>query len=230
MLRDILLNLNSNLNYSKPTLSSDKSSTNAGKFLVNPPPTISLSQDSQNLLNAGSIHPDWLDLKSGIKMVQTATKQITKIADLLTEMQRIALQASCGTYSPNELARLDTEFQQYKIEIDHIANSANFNGLHLLNDALSSINVRVAHGMGPEDFINISLTNLTTGAAGLNISNLNLSSQINSQQASEQLNNLTAISKSLGYFRHMEGVLRSYETQMNGIYTKPTATRLPEFS
>ena len=81
--------------------------------------------------------------KDGISLVQTAEGALTEVHDMLNRMVELADQSANGTYdNETDRANLQKEVQQLKDEINRIADSANFNGIKLLDgsmDAASSI-------------------------------------------------------------------------------------------
>ena len=76
--------------------------------------------------------------KDGISLVQTAEGALTEVHDMLNRMVELATQSANGTYA-NEVdrANLQKEASQLQDEIDRIADSANFNGIKLLDGSLS---------------------------------------------------------------------------------------------
>ncbi len=72
--------------------------------------------------------------KDGISLVQTAEGALTEVHDMLNRMVELATMSANGTYD-NETDRfqLQKEMDQLRDEIDRIADSANFNGIKLLN-------------------------------------------------------------------------------------------------
>ena len=81
--------------------------------------------------------------KDGISLVQTAEGALTEVHDMLNRMVELANQSANGTYD-NETDRdnLQKEMDQLLEEINRIADSANFNGIKLLDGSLD------AEGMG----------------------------------------------------------------------------------
>ena len=72
--------------------------------------------------------------KDGISLVQTAEGALTEVHDMLNRMVELATQSANGTYEDaTDRAQLQKEVTQLKEEIDRIADSANFNGIKLLN-------------------------------------------------------------------------------------------------
>ena len=79
------------------------------------------------------------NVKDGISLVNTAEGAMQEIQDMLNRMVYLATQSSNGTYD-NEVDRknLQQEVDQLKEEINRIADSANFNGIKLLDGSLDT--------------------------------------------------------------------------------------------
>jgi flagellin-like hook-associated protein FlgL len=77
------------------------------------------------------------NVKDGISLVKTAEGAMQEIQDMLNRMDYLATQSANGTYD-NEVDRmnLQKEVDQLKSEINRIADSANFNGIKLLDGSL----------------------------------------------------------------------------------------------
>ena len=80
------------------------------------------------------------NVKDGISLVKTAEGAMQEIQDMLNRMDYLATQSANGTYD-NEVDRLNLqkEVDALKSEINRIADSANFNGIKLL-DGKAGIN------------------------------------------------------------------------------------------
>ena len=74
------------------------------------------------------------NVKDGISLVKTAEGAMQEIQDMLNRMDYLATQSANGTYD-NEVdrANLNKEVSALKSEINRIADSANFNGIKLLD-------------------------------------------------------------------------------------------------
>ena len=85
------------------------------------------------------------NVKDGVSLVKTAEGAMQEIHDMLNRMDSLATQSANGTYD-NEVdrANLQKEVTALKSEIDRIADSANFNGLKLLDGSLSKTGVAAA--------------------------------------------------------------------------------------
>ena len=76
--------------------------------------------------------------KDGISLVQTAEGALTENRYTYNRMVELANQSANGTYdNETDRANLQKEVEQLKSEIDRIADSANFNGIKLLDGSLS---------------------------------------------------------------------------------------------
>ncbi len=78
------------------------------------------------------------NVKDGISLVKTAEGAMQEIQDMLNRMDYLATQSANGTYD-NEVdrANLQKEVEALKSEINRIADSANFNGIKLLDGSLA---------------------------------------------------------------------------------------------
>ncbi|MDY5509306.1 flagellin N-terminal helical domain-containing protein [Dysosmobacter sp.] len=77
------------------------------------------------------------NVKDGISLVKTGEGAMQEIHDMLNRMDYLATQSANGTYD-NEVdrANLQKEVESLRSEIDRIADSANFNGIKLLDGSL----------------------------------------------------------------------------------------------
>ena len=80
--------------------------------------------------------------KDGISLVQTAEGALTEVHDMLNRMYELAEQSANGTYDGTDREQLQKEVTQLKSEIDRIADSANFNGINLLDGSMEGGNLK----------------------------------------------------------------------------------------
>ena len=77
--------------------------------------------------------------KDGISLVQTAEGALTEVHDMLNRMYELAEQSANGTFEDGtDRKQLQKEVDQLKDEINRIADSANFNGIKLLDGSMSA--------------------------------------------------------------------------------------------
>ena len=75
--------------------------------------------------------------KDGISLVQTAEGALTEVHDMLNRMVELATQSANGTYdNTTDRYQLQKEVDQLRSEINRIADSANFNGIKLLDGSM----------------------------------------------------------------------------------------------
>ena len=77
--------------------------------------------------------------KDGISLVQTAEGALTEVHDMLNRMYELAEQSANGTYDGTDRTQLQKEVNNLRTEIDRIADSANFNGIQLLDGSRSEV-------------------------------------------------------------------------------------------
>lgn len=100
--------------------------------------------------------------KDGISLVQTAEGALTEVHDMLNRMVELADQSANGTYdNETDRANLQKEVQQLKDEINRIADSANFNGIKLLDGSMD------AEGIGGGANMSVNFGSVTAYEAGI---------------------------------------------------------------
>ena len=122
------------------------------------------------------------NVKDGISLVKTGEGAMQEIQDMLNRMDYLATQSANGTYD-NEVdrANLQKEVDALKSEINRIADSANFNGIKLLDGSLAGGSTG---GKVPEINSNLALAaqNATKGkyetAALTDIATLNAGDEV----------------------------------------------------
>ena len=80
--------------------------------------------------------------KDGISLVQTAEGALTEVHDMLNRMYELAEQSANGTFEDaTDRTQLQKEVNQLRSEINRISDSANFNGIKLLDGSMSATKV-----------------------------------------------------------------------------------------
>ena len=141
-----------------------------------------------------------------ISMIQTADGALGVIDEKLIRMKELAMQASTGTYSSDQRLIIDSEYQAMASEITRIANSTDFNGIHLLNGNLSGTHngatlvasgkLKVHFGTGndsAEDYYYVTINSSTASALGVGLGAVttngkSISTQALAQKALDSLN------------------------------------------
>jgi len=107
----------------------------------------------------------------GISLLQTMEGAVAVIDNALVRMKQLAEQAATGSYSSAQRVIMDNEFSQMVEEIDRIAGAADFNGIKMLNSATGSITIRFGDS---GDEIPVDMADMTSAAAGLNTTGLDI--------------------------------------------------------
>lgn len=76
----------------------------------------------------------------GISLYQTAESAVGKIADSMTRMRELTVQAANGTLNSNDRENIGLEFTQLQKEIVRIVSGTTFNGLALLDTGTNANN------------------------------------------------------------------------------------------
>ncbi|MCL4321017.1 MAG: flagellin [Deltaproteobacteria bacterium] len=100
---------------------------------------LGINQATRNANNANSL-------------VSIASGGLSTIQGMLGTMQTLATEAANGTESSQDLAALNSEYYQLASEITQIAQSNQFNGLHLLNANGGNPYISVESGTGTVQF------------------------------------------------------------------------------
>ena len=128
--------------------------------------------------------------KDGISLVQTAEGALTEVHDMLNRMYELAVQSANGTYQ-NEVDRenLQSEVDALIEEIDRIAESANFNGITLLDGSYATDALTLQIGDTADDFnkLTMNIGAISSGAASMAISGVNIGNAASAADAIETI-------------------------------------------
>ncbi len=103
------------------------------------------------------------NVKDGISLVNTAEGALQEVQDMMNRMVYLAQESANGTFdNPVDRKALQAEVDQLRDEINRIADSANFNGIKLLDGSLAT----ASGGEGNDNMGNVSLVDFKNSAAG----------------------------------------------------------------
>ncbi len=157
--------------------------------------------------------------QDGISMVQTAEGGLSEIGSILSRMRELAVESASAVLQTTERAYLNTEFTALSAEIDRIANAANFNGLHLSNGSVASVDVQVGiQNVAAEDRIAVTLQDANVSAFAINANTVDTSAnaQASISALDTAIDSLSTKRANLGSFQNrltsaMHGLEASYE-------------------
>jgi flagellin len=166
------------------------------------------SDDAAGLAVRELMRSDISSLQQGIRnandaisLIQTADGALGVIDEKLIRMKELAMQASTGTYNSDQRLIIDSEYQAMASEITRIASSTDFNGIYLLNGALSSSThdgsglkstgkLKVHFGTGndsAEDYYYVQINSATASALGVGLGATGTAGRsISTQQLAQQ--------------------------------------------
>ena len=85
----------------------------------------------------------------GISLVQVAEGSLDEVNNILLRLRELAEQSATETLGAEERGYLDSEFQELLTEIDRISDTAEFNGIMLLNGSQGTLDVQIGIGTDP---------------------------------------------------------------------------------
>jgi len=115
--------------------------------------------------------------QDGVSLVQTAEGALNEANSSLNRMRELAVGAANGTLNSGDRTTLNAEFQALASEIDRLANSTQFNGVTLLNNATGTIDIQIGTESG--EVISLSLADTTTSGLGLSVANFDITTVTN---------------------------------------------------
>ncbi len=91
----------------------------------------------------------------GISMAQTIDGASEEMTNMMQRQRELAIQSLNGTYTPENRAAMDAEFNALSAELTRIASTTKFNGIEIMNTAVST-NLQVGWEDNAADSINIT--------------------------------------------------------------------------
>lgn len=101
----------------------------------------------------------------GISLLQTAEGALDESTSILQRMRELSIQSASGTYSDQNRAMLDAEFQQLSKELTRIAETTSFNGQTLLDGSKDNIELQI--GANANEVIEVGLEAMDASSLGL---------------------------------------------------------------
>ena len=172
---------------------------------------------------------------NGNSLINIASGALSTIQGMLGTMQTLATNAANGTNSTQNLAALNSEFQQLQSEITQIADSTTFNGLHLLNaaasgnvqaSAISAFSFQIGPNSGTaNNQISVSIQGVAASLLGLtssgkivsSLSSVKLSGTTTASGNANALVALSAVQAAITQVAGISGQLGSYQNRVTQI-------------
>jgi flagellin len=97
----------------------------------------------------------------GISMAQTAEGALDEVTNMLQRIRELAVQASNGTYSDDDLSNIQSEVDELQDQITAITDNTEFNGIKLFDgSAGSGGTVTIQVGANAADTVDLTFTDL----------------------------------------------------------------------
>ena len=100
------------------------------------------------------------NIGDGVSMVQTAEANLDEVHSMLQRVRELAVQFKNGSLSDNDRNAIQTEVNQLASEIERIGSSAEFNGIKVLNAA-----VTITFQVGANDSDSVGVGTISLGAS-----------------------------------------------------------------
>ena len=97
----------------------------------------------------------------GIALTQTMDGASEEIVSMMQRMRELAVQSLNGTYSAENRAQMNTEFDALKTELGRVADTTKFNGLSVLNNE-GEVTIQAGWQSDIQDKINIETMDFNT--------------------------------------------------------------------
>ncbi|TDT57237.1 flagellin [Fonticella tunisiensis] len=153
--------------------------------------------------------------QDAVSLVQTAEGGLNETHAILQRMRELAVQAANDTNVTLDRDAIATEISALKDEIDHIAQSTNFNGTNLLN-ATGSISFQIGSTHNSYDQMSLNLASVQADASTLGVATLTVSSSTFAQASISTIDSAIAkISTSRAYIGSLQNRLEHTITNLN---------------
>jgi flagellin len=101
------------------------------------------------------------NVQDAVSLVQTAEGSLTEVHAMLQRVRELAVQFKNGSLSNADRTAIQSEVNQLASEIERIGQSAEFNGIRLLNSSQT-----ISFQVGAKDAQTITVTTISLGSAG----------------------------------------------------------------
>jgi len=175
------------------------------------------------------------NINDAVSMVQTAEGATGEITNMLQRMRELAVQANSGTYTTEDKANIELEFQALLSGIDNIADTTQWNGVNILDGTGSATTFQI--GANNDQTLTVDLGNLKTDAFEVGSAGVNTITTTASQSAlvtSARVGNITvAVSNTAGTTAGLAAALngdRTFAASYIATSTAATVVKITEIT
>ncbi len=160
-----------------------------------------------------------------VNMMQTAEGAMVEQSNMLQRMRELAVQASNGTYSPDQRTYLNTEFSALKTQIANITSDTTWNGSHVLSGAsgngvtaaganATGGNYYFQVGQSSGQVVKVTINKMVTGGSPAANTGLGISSEVVTS-ASAASSAIGVIDTALDYINTQRATIGAGINQLN---------------
>lgn len=148
------------------------------------------------------------NVSEATSLIQIAEGSVSTVESIIVRMKELATQGASAN-AGSQLTVLNSEFQALKSEINRLVAGTNYQGVELIDGTFAAQTFQVGASNAAFDQLAISLGNLDTSAAGLNIAANDLTTQANAQAS------MTALDAALTTVNGELGRLGAYQNRLD---------------
>lgn len=163
---------------------------------------LSISEKMRNQIRG--INQSVKNSEDGQYLIQTAEGNMNEIHSILQRMGELATQAANDVNASEDRQSIKNEIDQLTMEIDSIANKAQFNGTYLLNGSMSTTPKFLQVGANSGENMSVKISKMSASAIGVN--SLSVSSHA---LASSAMTKITAAIKQVSAARSELGAIQN---------------------
>ena len=163
---------------------------------------LSISEKMRNQIRG--INQSVKNSEDGQYLIQTAEGNMNEIHSILQRMGELATQAANDVNASEDRRSIKNEIDQLTMEIDSIANKAQFNGTYLLNGSMSTTPKFLQVGANSGENMSIKIKKMSASAIGVN--SLSVSSHA---KAASAMTKITSAIKQVSAARSELGAIQN---------------------
>ena len=148
----------------------------------------------------------------GISLIQTAEGAMNEIGNILTRLRELSIQGASDTIGDTERGFINKEVQSLKDEINRIASSTEFNGMHLLDGSEHNLEIQIGVHNNPfQDRFQVSTAALLSNLDALGLNDVSTATKQDSQQ------NLEMIDKAITHMNENRSTLGAMQNRLQSV-------------
>lgn len=145
-------------------------------------------------------------IQQSYQMLQIADTALDEIGQIIQRMKALAIQSSSSTINDEQRQATNSEFQQLKVEMTRMAESAKYNGFSLLTSETEDIILQAGPSGSSNDMVEFSLGDMRASGPLMQLDAVSVDVQNSSTKA---LDNIDRAAKNVIQVRSQIGALQN---------------------